>query len=255
MIIFLKQVITMTKGQIKSRYRKTWAGFLWVISAPIFTYLVQSFIFQELFKFNIQDYPLYLVSGLLPWLFISQSIIAHTSTLVVSRDILLAFKLNPLVIVVSNVLDQFISFFSVFIILFLFLVPNFLASDHLGLKFLFIGINFVLIFSFVSLLTFLLSFWHAFYRDIGFIMQFILGLMFYLTPIFYLQENFPYQYNFLLRVNLFLPFIKIFQYTLYQWSVEFWVKNALMSLICVGCLGGLSFLSFKRKKQDFYINV
>ncbi len=255
MINFLKQVYIMTNGQIKSRYRKTWAGFIWVISAPIVTYLVQSFIFQELFKFNIPQYPLYLMSGLLPWLFISQSVISHTSTLVVSRDVLLAFKLNPFVIVVSQVLDQFINFLVVFIILFIVTLPSNLGLNEFVFKFFFIIINFVIIFAFVSLLIFLLSFWHAFYRDIGFVMQFILGLMFYLTPIFYMPESFPQQFEFLLKLNIFLPFIKIFQYTLYDWSYALWAQNALLSLGYTLILGFLSYISFLRKKQDFYINV
>ena len=239
---------------MRSRYRKTWAGFLWVIAGPILTFLVQSLIFQEIFKFKIEKYPVYLIAGLLPWFFISQALCSVTSCLVISREVLLAFKIRPIVIVASQVLDQFLSFLAAFIVIGVFIIlPDIEKYSFLRLGSLILSM--ISLFYFVFILCSILSFWHVFYRDVLFVTQFLMGLVFYITPIFYSANSFPPKFIWLLDYNFFIPFVKIFQISIYSWNAHEWlgifgivmVLNAVMTL--------LLFLSLKFKMRDFYINL
>lgn len=238
---------------MRSRYRKTWAGFIWVVSSPILTFVVQSLIFKEIFKFNIEQYPLYLLAGLLPWFFISQSLNALTSSLVVSRDVLLAFKVEPTTIVAAQVLDQFISFLAAFfIVAVLLIVPQ--MGNYSFVRLMSIPLDFLLLFYFVLALTILLSFWHAFYRDIQFVVQFLMGLAFYLTPIFYSQAMFPEKYKWILKFNFFIPVVKLFQTSIYEWELQTWLTNVLYVAAINIVITVMIKLSFK-KMRDFYIYV
>lgn len=250
----IRQILYLTYFHMRSRYRKTFAGFLWVVAGPMLTFFVQSLIFKELFKFDISNYPLFLLSGLLPWFFISQTLSSTTSCLVLSREVLLAFKLKPFIIISSQVLDQFANFIAAFIIMGLFfLVPEF--RDYNITRFFTFILNFVSIFYFVLILTSFLSFWHVFYRDVTFVTQFILSLIFYLTPIFYSVEVFPREYNWILNYNFFIPFIKIFQITIYKWAMADWVLSFGYTFIINLCLTFITYLSYKFKMRVFYINV
>jgi ABC-type polysaccharide/polyol phosphate export permease len=250
----IRKILFLTYFHMCARYRKTWAGFLWVISSPILTFLVQALIFKEIFKFNIDRYPLFLLAGLLPWFFISQTLNSVTSCLVLSREVLLAFKIPPYVIVSSQVLDQFLSFLAAFIIMGLFLIlPHIYTYSFFRLCT--IPINLLMILYFVLVLTTLLSFWHIFFRDVHFIIQFVMSLAFYVTPIFYTFEMFPAKYKWLLLINFFIPFIKIFQTSIYLWNLENWSINICQTLLINIFLTCLLLLSFKLKMRDFYINV
>ena len=69
----------------KTKYAGSVLGFFWAFVQPVITVLIYWFIFQIGFKNgDVDGYPfiLWLVSGLLPWFFVSDSITNATSSLV-----------------------------------------------------------------------------------------------------------------------------------------------------------------------------
>ena len=48
---------------IKTKYRKSILGVLWTILNPLFMMIVLSLVFSNLFKFDIEYFPVYLLSG------------------------------------------------------------------------------------------------------------------------------------------------------------------------------------------------
>ncbi len=251
-MILMRKILLLTYFHMCSRYRKAWAGFLWVVANPILTFVIQSVIFKSILKIEVNNYPAYLVSGLLPWFFISQSLYVVTNSLVASRDILLGFKVHPFLIVSSQVLDQFVSFLAAFLLIGLFTVR--LQGDFLFLRMLLVLVSTLLICSFTILFTNLLAYWHVFYRDIQFIVQFIMNLAFYLTPIFYQPASLG-NYQWILSFNIFYPFIRLYQSSLFQFDLAVWGQAALScSLITLATLFFLD-LSYRLKMKEFYIHV
>ena len=61
--LYWVQVKNLTVANMKSRYRKTFAGFLWVVMSPILIYGVQSLVFKHFLKIDIPDYSLFLLGG------------------------------------------------------------------------------------------------------------------------------------------------------------------------------------------------
>jgi ABC-type polysaccharide/polyol phosphate export permease len=237
-----------------ARYRRALAGFFWVIANPILTFVIQSLVFKSILKVEIYNYPTFLLAGLMPWFFISQSLYVVTNCLVNSREVLLGFKIHPIIIVSSQVLDQFVSFLAAFLLTALIL----LKYDFSNLIFLKLGMVFVSTFIlciFVLLITNLVAFWHVFYRDVQFIVQFIMNLAFYLTPIFYPRDILPQKYQWIISLNIFYPFIKMYQDSMYSLNVSSWTANLYICLMTIGSLVLLIHLSYKIKMKDFYINV
>lgn len=253
-MIQIKKIFNLTFYQMKSRYRNTFAGVIWVIASPLLTFVVQSLVFKEIFKLKIDQYPVYLLSGLLPWFFISQTFYSSITCLVNSREVLLAFKIGPFSIVAANVLDQFISFLAAFLIIAgILIVPD--KGHFSGGGLIALPLNLVSLFCFVLFLNYLLSFWYAFYRDINFITNFILGLIFYITPIFFVESMFPEKFNWILKFNFLIPFIKIFQTSLYAWTPEVWRGEFLKTIAINIALIFLIKLSHKLRFKDFYVCV
>ena len=48
---------------IKIKYRRSALGVLWTLLNPLFMMIVLSVVFSNLFKFDIENFPLYLLSG------------------------------------------------------------------------------------------------------------------------------------------------------------------------------------------------
>src|SRR4051812_48169864 len=67
---YLVQAHALTLANLKTRYRNTSLGFLWVLLNPILIYGAQSYAFGRILKLDVSHYNLFLVTGLIPWIFI-----------------------------------------------------------------------------------------------------------------------------------------------------------------------------------------
>lgn len=250
----LEKLLFLTYFQMRSKYRKTLAGFVWVIAYPIISFIIQATVFDKILKLNIQNYPLFLLSGLLPWVFISQSVTSFASSLVHSREVLLTFKVHPNYIIGANVLDNFFNYLVATLILIVALMGLGMMSFSLPQLVLFLLSTLVLlVFGFV--LTMIISFLHVFYRDIQFVSTFLLGLAFFVTPIFYSRDYLEASFPWILKINLFYPLIALFQNSLYELNTEAWLNYMGISVAIVTGLGLMLAFLFNRKMKDFYINV
>ena len=48
---------------IKTKYRKSVLGVLWTLLNPLFMMIILSVVFSNLFKFDVEYFPVYLLSG------------------------------------------------------------------------------------------------------------------------------------------------------------------------------------------------
>lgn len=248
--LYWEQVKNLTIANMKSRYRKTFAGFLWVVMSPILIYGVQSLVFKHFLKIEIQNYSLFLLGGLLPWIFVTQSIEMCTPLFITNRALLLGFKINPLVILLSQILDNFFNFLFAFLLL---LIPFWivLGENIVGLPYL--------IFSLVNLIfgligvAWLLSILQVFYRDTRFVLPFITNVALFLTPIFYPPEYVPENLRPIIEANPLYLIILPVRTCIYSFTSEQFLSQILWgSLVTVGTLL-LAFYYWRKKRNEFYI--
>src|SRR3989304_2803226 len=102
---YLDFILTMTQKEIKARYKRAVFGFLWIVLNPILQMIIIGVIFS--FFIKIENYFLFLFSGLLPWQFISLSISKATPSIVFERALLQKAKFPIESIPVSIILATF----------------------------------------------------------------------------------------------------------------------------------------------------
>ncbi len=242
----------MTKSTLKSRYRKTFAGFLWVILNPVVTFAVQALIFKNILKVNVDNYYLFLLSGVIPWIFIITTLNMTASAFVVNRSVLMAFKLDPWIFILSQCLDNLITLVASFSLLLL------LTGDInviLGLKIPMFFMSLCLIAFATFFLSFLIALTHVFLRDTQFIVQFLLNIIYFITPIFYPKELIPNKYQWLVSYNPLFILIKPFQSIFWIYDVKLFIKDSSNSLILISLITILCLYFWRRKKNDIYFNI
>lgn len=243
------QTKDLTVASIKSRYRKTWAGFLWVILNPIMLFGVQSLVFRKFLRIDVPSYFLFLLGGLLPWIFITSTIQMGTPLFVSQAQLLRSFKINPWVILSSQVLDGFINFIASFLLI---MLPFYFYYDKSVVNLLALPLATIPLLIGTLSLTVTFSILNVFYRDINFVMGFIFSLLFFLTPIFYPKEFVPAEWQWLIKFNPIIYLIEPFREVLHQ-SVgsEFFSLLLQSFLISLG-LAIVAIFTWKRKQNDFY---
>lgn len=243
------QIKDLTLASIKSRYRKTWAGFLWVIMNPILQFGVQCLVFKNFLKLDVKDYYLFLLGGLLPWIFFTSTLSMGIPTFVSYSNLLKSLKVNPMVIICSQILDNFLNFVASLLIIFM---PFYFLADKAPENLLLIPLAVLPLLIGTSAITVSLATLNVFYRDVNFVIGFILSLLFFLTPIFYPRELVPLEWQWMIDYNPVVHFIAPFRQLLYHNDLNAFFQSTLLSLgIAVG-FTLLAVLIWKRKINGFY---
>ena len=243
------QMSELALASIKSRYRKTWAGFIWVVINPILMFGVQSMVFKYILRIDLPDYLLFLLGGLLPWIFFTSTVQMGTPIFVQQSQLLRSFKINPWVLLGAQVMDNFLNFLASFLLI---LIPFFILSEKsLGLLFL-LPIVLIPLFIGTLSLTIILSILNIFYRDLNFVIGFLFSLLFFLTPIFYPKEFIPSEYQWMILFNPLVYLIEPFRQVIYSFDGRLFVISVLKSLMFVSLCGLTALWVWKRKRNEFY---
>ncbi len=246
---FWVQVRDLTVASIKARYRKTWAGFIWVVLSPLLMFGVQSLVFNKFLKLNIPDYYLFLLGGLLPWIFFSTTIQMGTPVFVGQAQLLRSFKVNPLVILSSQVLDNFINFVASFVLI---LIPFYIMKGKSVVPLTLIPLALIPLLLGTFALTVALGLLNVFFRDTNFVIGFIFSLLFFLTPIFYPREYVPPEWQWLTDVNPVTYLIDPFRVVIYDPTMSVFIPSFLKSMGVALVITVIAILFWKRKQNDFY---
>jgi lipopolysaccharide transport system permease protein len=102
--------------EIKVRYKQTAFGAGWALIQPLFTMLIFSLFFGRLGKIPSDNipYPMFCLSGLVPWTFLSNGLTQSSNSLVGSANLITKIYFPrlaiPLAAVISGLLDFAIAF-------------------------------------------------------------------------------------------------------------------------------------------------
>lgn len=191
-------IILLAFNDVKVRYRNSILGFFWSFLEPLLMLGVLYFVFTNIFKNSIENYPIYLLLGLVIWYMFSRATSMGQTSLLDKAGIIQKIYFRRELVVLSSCLTSFIMMcfeflaFTFFVIIFHFNPP----STTLLLPFLLLDL-FVLTLG-ISLILSVLT---IYFRDIKFIWQIAIQVGFFVTPVFYRLEVFPEQIQRFLQLN------------------------------------------------------
>lgn len=196
---YLDLIITLTQKEIKVRYKRSFLGYLWSIANPLAMAIVFFVAFKVIMRIQIENYTLFLISGLFPWQWFSNSVNSSVMVFVNNASLLkkVSFARESLVIAtVTNDLFHFVVSIPIITVFVLFygLTPH--ISWLYGIPLL-IVIQFLITFG----ISLAFSSINLFFRDLERIVAILITLLFYFTPIFYSQEMIPERIRSLLILN------------------------------------------------------
>ena len=71
---------------IKIKYRRSVLGVLWTLLNPLFMMIILSVVFSSIFKFDIENFPLYILSGQLIFNFFNDATTSSMTSIIGSTD-------------------------------------------------------------------------------------------------------------------------------------------------------------------------
>jgi len=213
----------LTVREIKARYRGSVLGFLWSLANPLLLLAVYSLVFGLIFQQRIEGarpYPLFLISGLFPWIWISTSILEGTMSIVSNAGLIrkAAFpgELLPLVSVLSNLIHFL---FALPVLAAALLIGRFLDFPVGGWTFLLLPLVVAVQVPMIAGIALALSALNVHFKDVRDMTTHAITLLFFLTPILYLLEVLPGKLQLLIHANPFTPFVLAYQEVLFHGTV------------------------------------
>jgi lipopolysaccharide transport system permease protein len=198
---------------IKIRYKQTAIGAAWAIIQPFMTMVVFSLFFGKLARMPSEGlpYPIFYYTALLPWTYFSGALQNATNSIVENQRVVTKVYfprvILPLSAVLSGLLDLGISFL-MFIVLMLYYRIHFAWTILLLPGFLLLAVATALG---VGLW---LSALNAIYRDVRYVMPFLLQFWMFASPVAYPSSLVPERWRWLFGLNPMTGVIEGFRWTL-----------------------------------------
>jgi lipopolysaccharide transport system permease protein len=173
----------LVSKEYRAKYKGTFLGFLWSLVVPLVMVCVYSFAFGVIMRVSIPKFPIYLLTGLLPWTFFSGSLLSTVGVISSNANLVKKIYFPREILPLSSTLFNLIHFLLSFIIL----VPAVLLF-RVGLQpvpLLFLPLAIVLSFTVSLGLALLVSAGNVFFRDVEHLLEVLLIAWFFLTPIIY----------------------------------------------------------------------
>jgi lipopolysaccharide transport system permease protein len=212
-------VAEMARRELFEQYAGQVLGGVWAVVHPIFLIALYVFVFAVVFKTKVggtyempYDYTVYLLSGLIPWLSVQQSMMRSCSTLTSSanlvKQVVFPIEVLPAKSVLASLLPQLVGL----VVVLVYVLWNFGLPPAMYLLLpLLLAVQLMA----MTGLAFALAVFGAYIRDTKDAVQVFSIMGIYLMPVVYLPEWVPALFKPLLYVNPFSYMAWCYQDVLY----------------------------------------
>lgn len=181
---------TLTTFRLKVRYKQSVLGWLWAVIQPLSLMLLYTFVFSTVTTVHTGSiaYPVFVLSGLLPWIFFANSVHSATSGLVNHSHLVTRVSFPREIIPLSYVAAALVDFLIASLILGGVMLYYRISLTLTAL--LAVPIVFVLTL-FGTGVALLLSAFQARFRDVGVALPLLLQVWMFATPVVYPLDAIP----------------------------------------------------------------
>jgi ABC-2 type transport system permease protein len=232
------------------KYKHSLLGFVWSFIHPLFYLLIFNFVFSKAFS-QIENYSLFVLSGLIFWVYFSGSCNQLSQTFIKNTHLIKSLQVKKILYPFSEQLTELISFLAGFV-LFIFLMIYLKLSINLTILYI---IPIILLFTvFTFSVGLLLGSLNVFFRDIGILWNTLNPALFYLTPIAYSIDIIPKEYAYYFKLNPLYHFFYIIRNVLHQGTApEFYHTFYCISITLITL--ALSVFIYRKTRNGFISNL
>ena len=182
---------TLFRRDLRAKYKGSVLGLAWTLALPVALMLVYLVVFSVLWKAQpsqTEDYWLFLLCGLPPWVFFATSLQSGSRSLVENAPIIRKVRFPRQLVPLSVVATEVVAFAAMTAIVLV--LAMWFREDSRDLAWLAVPIAVVVV-VFVAGLALAAACLNAVFRDVEFVIAAALLPWFFLTPVLYRLEDLP----------------------------------------------------------------
>jgi lipopolysaccharide transport system permease protein len=243
---FFDVVTHLAHRQVASMHRFTLLGWAWPVVRQLAQLAVFVFVFSTILDLGIDNFPVFVFSGLIAWGWFSSGVQQATAALIAQRHLVFQPRFPVGVLPIVAVAVPFIDVLLVLPVLVIMLI----ATGALSWTVLLLPPLLVVQFVMMAGIAWLASAANVFMRDVENVIGVLLTLVFYCTPIFYSIDSVPERYQTLLRLNPMTTMVESYRAVLM--GTDFPAPARLAAVAAGSALLALAaWLAFRRAEPRF----
>lgn len=239
---------TNVHKEIRGKYKGSVLGVLWSFLNPLLMVTVYAIVFPYLLHMKDMDnYLVFLITGVIPWVFFTAVVTSGCNCVWTNGGIIKKVYFPRAILPISVVCAALINFLISCIIILIFV---FFSGIGLTLNILWLPLI-ALIQSILSLgILFVLSAVNVYVKDVEYLVQFIMNLVFYATPIIYNVSMFPAKFRWILYLNPMAHLIDAYRAIFYYGTMPNLQSLGIIGAVSVVVLI-LGFMVFSKLEKGF----
>lgn len=239
----------MVWRDLKVRYKQTALGAGWAIIQPVTTIVIFSVIFGHLAKIPSDGvpYPVFSFAGLLPWLYFAAALSQSSQSIVSNKNLITKVYFPRLMVPIASVVVPVVDMLlSGTVLLGLIFYYGLTPSWHVIAIFPFVLMAMATAFGTGLLLAGL----NVRYRDIPYVVPFVIQLWMYASPVVYPTSLVPHKWQWVLGLNPMVGVIDGFRWSLLG-SAGPSISLMLASILIGAAVTVAGLFYFKRTERSF----
>lgn len=186
--------------ELKVRYKRSVLGYLWAIANPFVFALVYWVAFKFIMRVQMENYIVFILTGMFPWAWLSQSMIQGSGSYNNNQTLVRRVLLPKLILPLSHVLQEMLHFIFAIPVVYIFFI---ITGEQIYPQFIFWQIPLMLVLQvlFVLPLTVIVAVLNVYVRDIQYIINLLFSVLFFATPMVYPLSMVPEDYKRYFEIN------------------------------------------------------
>ena len=248
-LFVLRSLVTK---DFKLKYRRSVLGIVWSLLNPLLMMVVMAAVFSYMFRFQIENFPVYLILGTIMFDFMSHGSTGAMSSIIDSQALIKKVRIEKIIFPLEKVVFELVNFglaliAALAVMAFFRVVPS--VHALWGLPFILIIVT---IFS--TGLSLLVSALSVFFRDVMHLWSVLMTAWTYMTPLFYPYEMLEGWMQTIMQFNPMFHFVTFFR-DIMMWNTN---PGLMESAICLG-MAVITFLVglavFRKTESKFILYI
>lgn len=236
---------------IKVKYRKSVLGVLWTLLNPLFMMIVLSVVFSNLFKFDVEYFPVYLLSGQLIFNFYSEVTTTSMSAIIDNGPLIKKVYVPKYLFILARTFSSTINLLASFTALICVMMA---MRVELHYTVLLVPIPLFFIVAFSLGVGLLLSAITVKFRDIMHLYSVFVTALMYLTPVIYPMSILPEWLKPIVLLNPITNILQMFRDVMMYNTLPS-LRSIVIALIECGIMLVIGLYVFYKRQDSFILDI
>lgn len=236
---------------LKVKYRRSFLGYVWSLLNPLLMMCIMTIVFSYMFRFDIPNYPLYLITGQTLWTFFNESTNMSMYSVLQNGSLIKKVYVPKFIFPISRVLSSFVTLsFSLVAIVIVMMFTKTVFSWTI----LLFPVPLLFLLLFAMGIGMVLSALSVYFRDVTHLYGVLTLAWMYLTPTFYPISALPEEIVPVIEANPVCSYLTFFREivlygTVPEWAL--WWRCIWVSILALA----VGMVVFRKMQRNFILYI